>query len=391
MKVQKMLPLQETESSITEQSDAVINGIIDATGRLKKTVDDTYTDKVENLPVDEQNLADFRKSKEAKYLDVDNKKKAWYPLLHKAYKYFPFIDAVLFLYPCQTLVANKLNLDSKIDGDYEFVGSTVVWLVAALAAVGLGFLLTNAMRTLRGKELNEETVSYNSMGERIVSKKKSKAWLLLLVIPGVYIISQIFVDYSSIDGWLVTIAFAIISLAIQIVLYNTYTEQLEAIAYYEAKKKEEALDAIIHQRKLSIENRLNIFRGQAIDLKKRFTVLSRLLSRTHLEHNIGNLDLFIGNMVAFQRIDICPPKVSNITFYELYKQIPHNNQEDVKRFLVVYGMLTNGMDGENSMLGYIRAQKKDFLLAGSSSVNSDMRKQNSNEPIDVEPIEIEES
>ena len=54
-------------------------------------------------------------------------------------------------------------------------------------------------------------------------------------------------------------------------------------------------------------------------------------------------------------------------------------------------MLTNGMDGENSMLGYIRAQKKDFLLAGSSSVNSDMRKQNSNEPIDVEPIEIEES
>lgn len=375
----RIRPVEEVVPDYTAQGDQIVNDIAKACQSLMGTTDNILALQRKDLPTAEANLRMFWETEEARPLTIDNTKKQWYPLLRQLYKWFPIIDAALFLYPAQKFVANKLGINSSFEGDAAFIGTIIEWITSAVVAMGLGYLLTLAMRALKGKEKNDPKVS---------SKKRKYAWLLLLVIPAVYIISQLFVAPTDIDGWLVTLVFAIISLALQMVLFYTYEDQLDALAYEKAEKKEDELQKAIESIEKSIESQLRTFASQVGDLRERFMSLQRFIERKSYEHNLGDLDLYIGNLVAFQRIDICPPATASITFSELYHSMPEDNRNKIDQFLIVYGMLRNGADARNEVQAYEHEFGSNRTLE-LPSLNGREREAQPNAPIDIEDFEIE--
>ena len=354
----------------------LVNSVKDNTAFLKKKTSDILKLKVKTIPKEQYELDCFRKES-AHILDIPESEKTRYKLLRIGYNILPIIDALLLWIPLREIVAKAISVSTR-----TMLIKVLIEIGVFIVSVLLGYLLNMLVRVSLASQKNryDKRVA-NAPGKK--AKKTHWALLTILPIPIAYLVAQIYVGGS----WIATGFLIIVSLTLQIVLYFTYTDQLEAEEYYKTKEEAERLEQVVELKEKELEKELGIFHDKVNELMMNFLNLNRIRLEQNLNpaDNLSYRELYIANLVTFGRFAIAPTN-ENVTFKSVYGTMIGEDQQFVARFRKVYLLLSNGDTAPNLAEEYEKEQlewaARRQLYAGvldPSSSNS-----NEKEPVDVD-------
>lgn len=355
----------------------LVNSVKDNTAFLKKKTSDILELKDTTIPKEQYELDCFRKES-AHILDIPESEKTRYKLLRIGYNILPIIDALLLWIPLREIVAKAISFSTR-----TMLIKVLIEISVFIVSVLLGYLLNMLVRVSLASQKNryDKRVA-NAPGKK--AKKTHWALLTILPIPIAYLVAQIYVGGS----WIATSFLIIVSLTLQIVLYFTYTDQLEADEYYKTKKEAERLEQVVELKEKELEKELGIFHDKVNELMMNFLNLNRIRLEQNLNpaDNLSYRELYIANLVTFGRFAIAPTNMENVTFKSVYGTMIDEDQQFVARFRKVYLLLSNGDTAPNLAEEYEKEQlewaARRQLYAGvldPSSSNS-----NEKEPVDVD-------
>lgn len=216
----------------------------------------------------------------------------------RAYKLLPWTDGILAFLAIYPIMTNKLVTETL-----PFIREALI-VAGAVISVGMGALLAMVSRlAVAGMNKNDSTI------------KKIPAYISVIILPMMYILGGFVFENGS--GLIYNIVFAIVSFAIQCLIFAHFRNHVEAFAYFKkidevdkqiAKREsdERALREELHSTISERERLLNMFNQHYND----FCASFRNLVINYESHKkkfdkeasipLNQIVIMVGNLQVFQ-------------------------------------------------------------------------------------------